>query len=174
MDRALSFLGGAAIGAVTMYYFDPDRGRGRRSACEDQWAARGRRAVRDLDKAGRDLAHRAQGLAHEARHLVRGETPANDGHRPISFDVMNEHFAPGTRLLLGVLGGGLFAWGVAQDAPEACVLGTIGAALALPALTGYGAGVFHGRESAQEQPRVMAGQSTTAATERRGEPVPVM
>jgi len=147
MDRAMCFFGGAALGAVTMYYFDPDRGRSRRAMCEDQMAARGRRAARSLDKAGRDLAHRAQGLAHEAGHLVRGETPAEDGHRGVSFDVLNEHLAPGTRLLLGALGGALFTWGLTQDAPEACVLGTIGAALALPAATGCGAACGFGLTS---------------------------
>jgi len=177
MNRAMCFFGGAALGAVTMYYFDPDRGRGRRAVCEDQWAARGRRAARDLDKAGRDLGHRAQGLAHEAAHLVRGETPAEDGHRRLSFDILNEHLAPGTRLLLGVLGGALFTWGMIEDAPEACVLGTIGAALAMPAISGRGAAGAFGIKGSQARtsPQVPAPRrSALGTTERRGEAVPVM
>jgi hypothetical protein len=175
MDRALAFFGGAAVGAATMYYFDPDRGRGRRAECEARWAAHGRRAARNLDKAGRDLAHRARGLVYEAAHMVRGETPSEDGHRPMSLDILNEHLAPGTRLLLGALGGGLFALGVTQKAPEACVLGTIGAALAWPAVSGQGAGVRFGLGEAGEQAtRVSRPEIQEPNTERRGERVPVM
>jgi hypothetical protein len=179
MDRAGCFFLGAGIGALTMYYFDPERGRGRRAVCEDQWAARGRRTMRTFDKAGRDLANRATGLVHEAGHLVRGETPPEDGHHGSSFDIMHEHLAPGTRLLLGALGGGLFAWGLMADAPEACVLGTVGAAVMLPALTGRGVagglGVMPGRGGETEQPQARPSSgSTSTATERRGEAVPVM
>jgi hypothetical protein len=120
-----------------MYFFDPDQGRGRRAVCEDQWGARGCRALRNLDKASRDLANRAKGLIHEAGHQIRGETPRVDGHR-FAPDVMHEQLAPGTRLLLGALGGALFTWGLAEEAPEACILGTIVATLALPAITGRG------------------------------------
>jgi hypothetical protein len=178
MERVMSFLTGAAIGAVTMYYFDPDRGRGRRSVCEDQWMARGRRAGRNLDKAGRDLANRATGLVHEAGHVIRGDTPPEDGHRS-SFDLMHQHLAPGTRLLLGTLGGGLFVWGLMEEAPEACVLGTLGAAMMLPAVTGRGAAGVFGSQGAmgqmpyegQTEPSKVQG---SAVGQRRGEPVPVM
>jgi hypothetical protein len=175
MDRAMCFFGGAAVGAVTMYYLDPDRGRARRAMCEDQMAARGRRAARYLDKAGRDLAHRTTGLAHEAAHLARGETPREDGHRRMSFDLMNEHLAPGTRLLIGVLGGALFTFGLTQRAPEACVLGTIGAALALPAATGGGAASGFGlRLAARQERRPRRLPEATATAERRGQLAPVM
>ncbi|HEX4590404.1 MAG TPA: hypothetical protein VH120_10775 [Gemmataceae bacterium] len=174
MQRLMSFLTGAAIGAVTMYYFDPDRGRGRRSMCEDRWAARGRRAVRYLDKAGRDLANRTRGLAHEAEHLVRGETPSEDGHRGLSFDIMHEHLAPGTRLFLAALGSGLVGWGLMEDAPEACVLGTIGAAIMLPAVTGRGAAARFGLPKSQEQPAESAPVRREPVNERRREAAPVM
>ncbi len=181
MDRAMCFFGGAALGAVTMYYFDPDRGRGRRTMCEDQWMARGRRAGRYLDKASRDLAHRATGLAHEAGHLLHGELPNQNGHR-VSFDILNESLAPGTRLVLGALGGALFAWGLMEDAPEACVLGTLGAALALPAVTGCGAACGFGLTgvhlvAAAEQRRPLRGGTPEKVTEpavRRDVPAPVM
>lgn len=144
--------GGAAIGALTMYYSDPDRGRGRRSVCEDQWGARGRRTVRYLDKAGRDLANRVTGLVHEAEHLIRGETLGQSGHRP-SFDIMHENLAPGTRLMLGAMGAGLFGLGLTQDAPEACVLGTIGAAILLPAATGCRVACNFGLSPWEHQPK---------------------
>jgi hypothetical protein len=60
MDRALCFLGGAAVGAVTMYYFDPDRGRARRAACEDEVLSLGQETTDAVGKAGRDFAQRAR------------------------------------------------------------------------------------------------------------------
>lgn len=172
MNRAACFFGGTAIGAAIMYYFDPDRGRGRRSVCEAQWGARGRRAMRELDKAGRDLTNRATGLAHETRHLIRGETPMEDGHRGLSLDIMHDHLAPGTRLFLGSLGSGLLAVGMTQQAPEACVLGTIGAALILPAVTGRGAAGGFGLREAHRNPTPRVEKNVPAeravrSTERR-------
>ena len=140
--------------------------------CEDRMAARGRRAARYLDKASRDLAHRATGLAHEAAHLARGETPREDGHRPMSFDLMNEHLAPGTRLVLGALGGGLIHVRADPTSPEACVLGTIGAALALPATTGGGAASGFGLRLAASRRGGARRSAVTAEQPRR--PVPVM
>ena len=138
--------------------------------------ARGRRAARYLDKAGRDLANRTRGLAHEARHLVRGETPPENGHRP-TFDIMHDNLAPGTRLLLGSLGCGLFGLGLAEDAPQACVLGTIGGALALAAAAGHGAASVFGfadEPSGPRQQQDRAPQADGGTRQRRGEPVPVM
>ncbi len=178
MGRVTNIIGGAAIGALTMYYFDPNRGRGRRSVCEAQWARRGRQTVRYIDKAGRDLANRATGLAHEARHLIRGETPSEDGHRGSSFDILHDSLAPGTRLFLAALGSGLFAWGLTEEAPEACILGTVGAALMLPAFTGRGAAAGFGlreplRRSMDER-QISPATRSIGAADRRRESVPVM
>ena len=41
--------------------------------------------------------------------------------------------SPTTRTLMGLAGGGLFLYGLTQKAPLACVLGTIGLALAVEA-----------------------------------------
>lgn len=145
LDRALAFLGGAALGAVTMYYFDPQLGRRRRSVCEDQFVKLWHDTRDAAEVAGRDLAHRAQGLAAEAKHLVTGgEAGDRDGHRGTSFDLLQEDLAPGTRLLLSAAGGGLLVWGLTRKAPEACVLGTVGLALSLPAVTGAGAARWFG------------------------------
>src|SRR4051794_33595276 len=70
MDRAMGLLGGAALGALTMYYFDPQSGRRRRAVCEDWFASLGHETADAAAVVGRDLTHRARGLAAEARHLV--------------------------------------------------------------------------------------------------------
>ena len=143
MDRAMCFLGGAALGAVTMYYFDPDRGRARRAMCESRWVGRAHKTSDYLGKAGRDLSHRVQGLAAEATHLatgnVRERSPEEGGHQAPSIDLLQENLAPGTRLALGAAGAGLFAVGLTKDAPQACLMGTIGLAMMWPAVSGAGA-----------------------------------
>jgi uncharacterized membrane protein len=55
-----------------------------------------------------------------------------------AIDVMQGHLAPATRFLFGATGGALFAWGLTKSAPTACVLGTVGLALAWPAASGAG------------------------------------
>jgi uncharacterized membrane protein len=225
MDRTMSFLGGAAVGAVTMYYFDPDRGRARRAMCESRFYGLGHETADAAGVVGRDVAHRAQGLAAEARRLVTtdgaddrtiaervrsalgrvvshpraidvtvrdgrvtlrgpilehevddllayaarvrgvrgvenqlevhgeaGTHPAlqGGGTRPgPAFDLMQENLAPATRALLGALGGGLFTWGLTRKAPEACVLGTVGLALAWPAISGTGGARWFGLRGAR-------------------------
>jgi uncharacterized membrane protein len=144
MDRAICFLGGAAIGAATMYYFDPDRGQARRAKCESRWVGRANKTREYLDKGGRDLSHRVQGLAAAAKDLATGRdlrsSPEQGGHRGPSIDLLHENLAPGTRLALGTAGAGLVALGLTNEFPQACVLGSIGLALMWPAVTGAGAG----------------------------------
>lgn len=103
---------GAGLGAASMYFLDPARGRRRRHRAVD----RVRGAVRDVDdlasKAERDLKNRARGL--EAR--VRGSHPA----RPTARRLLSEG-TPERRLLEGGLGGllalcGLACRGVARAA----------------------------------------------------------
>jgi hypothetical protein len=94
----------------------------------------------------------------------------------MSFDILNDQLAPGTRLFLGAVGGALFTWGLLEDAPEACVLGTIGATLALPAVTGRGAAACFAMcapEGQARQPELSVARVSMAG-ERRGEPVPIM
>jgi uncharacterized membrane protein len=143
MDRATCFLGGAAIGAAAMYYLDPERGRARRATCESRWAGRANMTKDYLGKAGRDLSHRAQGLAAETTNLATGKirerTPAEGGHQAPSIDLLQGNLAPGTRLVLGTAGAGLVALGLTKEAPQACLLGSIGLAMMWPAVSGAGA-----------------------------------
>jgi uncharacterized membrane protein len=143
MDRAMCFVSGAAIGAAAMYYLDPDRGRARRAMCQSRAVGGANRTADYVGKAGRDLSHRVQGLAAEVKHLATGHdlerTAEHGGHRGPSIDLLQENLAPGTRLVLGTTGAGLVAAGLTREAPQACVLGTIGMALLWPAITGAGA-----------------------------------
>ncbi len=98
-------LGGAVLGAASMYFLDPDRGKRRRHQTVD----RARGALSDVEelagKAERDLEHRGRGLAARARgapsHRGRGLRMLIDG-------------TPEQRLLQGVAGGALATWGLAR------------------------------------------------------------
>jgi uncharacterized membrane protein len=96
-------LAGSAIGASTMYFFDPDRGRRRRRMFED----RARAAVHDVesiaDKAQRDLENRAHGLAARAR----GSNPTLHRRRGLL-----GQGTPERRLLEGWVGITAAAWGI--------------------------------------------------------------
>jgi hypothetical protein len=60
-------LGGIGAGALLMYLFDPDRGRGRRSRIGDQMKSKANRLGRTTASKARDLRNRTQGLLHDMR-----------------------------------------------------------------------------------------------------------
>lgn len=63
-------LAGVAAGALTMYFFDPARGRRRRALCVDQLNGAAN-AVKDaVESKSRDLTNRARGVLTEARSAV--------------------------------------------------------------------------------------------------------
>ena len=73
--RSLTVLGlGAFIGALVAYFFDPDRGRGRRAKVKDMTGARVRRASDEARKARVRVENKAQGVRAELQPRV-GEVP---------------------------------------------------------------------------------------------------
>ena len=71
-------LGGAALGALTMFLMDPDRGNRRRALAKDKAYSMAVRTRKQIDAKTRDLANRAKGLRAEASHLVSGESSGSD------------------------------------------------------------------------------------------------
>ncbi len=65
-------LGGIGLGALLMYLFDPDRGRGRRARLGDQLTSKVNRLGEAAESKARDLRNRAQGVLHEARSILPG------------------------------------------------------------------------------------------------------
>ena len=65
-----TWLGGAAIGVVAMYFSDPDRGRRRRALVEDKLRHVGTKTSRAIDVATRDFSNRLHGLPARTRHLL--------------------------------------------------------------------------------------------------------
>jgi len=61
---------GAAIGALAMYFSDPDRGRRRRALVRDQVQHWARETSGALDVASRDFGNRLRGVRARARNLI--------------------------------------------------------------------------------------------------------
>jgi hypothetical protein len=70
VSRVKWVLGGAALGALTMFLMDPNRGNRRRALAKDKIYSAAVRTRKQIDAKSRDLANRAKGLQAEARHLV--------------------------------------------------------------------------------------------------------
>lgn len=64
-------LGGIAMGALTAYLMDPERGKTRRALIRDQ-VTHGLNKTRKVVQAkSQDLSNRAEGVMHEAQSMVR-------------------------------------------------------------------------------------------------------
>ncbi|HZI88506.1 MAG TPA: hypothetical protein VFD48_16860 [Pyrinomonadaceae bacterium] len=84
--RISLIIGSVGLGALLMYLFDPDRGRGRRSRLSDQVSSKATRLSRTAEAKGRDLRNRAQGLMHNVG--LRGtnsESKDRAGQEPGSY-----------------------------------------------------------------------------------------
>lgn len=62
----LAVASGAALGAVTMYFFDPNRGRTRRARLQEKAASAARRSGHEVAGRTADLLNRARGVAAKA------------------------------------------------------------------------------------------------------------
>src|SRR4051794_31874822 len=119
MDRAMCMLAGAGIGAGLMYLFDPQMGRRRRAIARDKAVSLTHEAQDAACVVGRDMRNRAQGLAAGDLSVLAGGKRAL--HNPL-----RGGWSPSARSLMALAGGGLFLFGLTQEAPTACFLGTAG------------------------------------------------
>lgn len=78
MIAGLLPLAGAAVGAIAMYLFDPDRGRRRRALLRDQVVSAASHLDDTIETIAHDLAHRAQGLMAEARSAMAEEQVSDE------------------------------------------------------------------------------------------------
>jgi hypothetical protein len=131
MDRMVTFLAGAGLGAGLMYMLDPQMGRRRRALARDK-AIRMANEAQDLTGVvATDMKNRAQGLgAGDLSVLVGGKRSLQNPLRG--------GWSPSARALMTLLGGGLFLYGLTERAPTACVLGCAGLAMAAEGITNAG------------------------------------
>ncbi len=71
MNKAVSLLVSAGLGAGLMYLLDPDRGRRRRSVLRDRSLHAARRTGAAIDLTRRDLVNRSRGLGADLRRRLR-------------------------------------------------------------------------------------------------------
>lgn len=69
---------GVGVGAALMYFFDPDRGRGRRALVRDKVESAGNKANVYAEKMGRDIRNRAYGVVAETKALFKHEDVTDD------------------------------------------------------------------------------------------------
>jgi hypothetical protein len=120
MDKSISFVSGLGLGAGLMYILDPQLGQRRRAFVQKQAANLANDPQEALEAVGKDVRKHAQGVASG------------------NFGAMAGGWSPSARTLMTGLGAGLFLLGLTQNAPTACVLGTIGLALAAEGVTNLG------------------------------------
>ena len=70
LTTGLTLAGVAALGALTMYFFDPARGRRRRALCMDQLTGAANTVKDVVGSKARDLTNRARGTLAEARSAL--------------------------------------------------------------------------------------------------------
>lgn len=78
MNKGMSMIGGAGLGAGLMYLLDPDRGRRRRALVRDQAIRSTRKARAAAQATARDARNRAQGMVASMTVRVSPETSLTD------------------------------------------------------------------------------------------------
>ncbi len=74
----MGYLLAALLGALTMFFLDPDRGTYRRNLTRDRVAGSGPDVAGDLGRAGRKVAADAYGVKQKIVNLDRDDVPPND------------------------------------------------------------------------------------------------
>jgi osmotically-inducible protein OsmY len=68
----------ALLGALAMFFLDPERGTYRRNVTRDRFAGSARDVGEDIGRAGRKVAADAYGAKQKLTHLDSEESPEND------------------------------------------------------------------------------------------------
>ena len=72
------YLAAALVGALAMFFLDPDRGAYRRNVTRDRMGGTARRGERQFERAGRKVAADAYGVGQKVTHLDADDKPATD------------------------------------------------------------------------------------------------
>jgi osmotically-inducible protein OsmY len=77
MNKTLSFLASAGIGATGMYLFDPQRGRTRRAFLREKLTSYARGAADTLGDLAQEVGYRAYGTVMELRYQLDRGIPSD-------------------------------------------------------------------------------------------------
>ena len=74
----LRYLLAGLVGAITMFFLDPDRGAYRRNVTRDRLGGTARDAASDLARAGRHAGAEVYGAKEKLEHLASEQPPESD------------------------------------------------------------------------------------------------
>jgi uncharacterized membrane protein len=157
LEQRTGLLTGVGMGVGLMYLLDPDRGRRRRALLRDRLTHSTRVGAHAIGATSRDVSNRAAGAASQMRRVFKRKARQADqdaslqgsstrpGTRP---DILQSHWAPTTRLIVGSVGTALAGYGVTRRNLAGGMLAATGFGLLARAatnldtrrLTGVGAG----------------------------------
>jgi hypothetical protein len=132
MNRTITLLTGAGLGAGLMFFLDPRRGRQRRAQIREKMIRLSHQVQDARDTVVRDVRNRVRGLAAGDLSTLIG------GKNALRGNPLRGAWSPAGRAMLGAFGGALFLSGLTRQAPTACVLGTAGLGLMIEAATNAG------------------------------------
>jgi osmotically-inducible protein OsmY len=111
MNKGVALVGGVVLGAVLMYFFDPDRGKRRRELCRDKVEEAGNKVGGYADKVSRDVRNRASEIVADTKSLFAHEDLTDEdlvdrvrsklGHHPIDSDAVDIQATKGAVILSG-------------------------------------------------------------------------
>ncbi len=78
MNKSMSVIGGAGLGAGLMYLLDPDRGKRRRALVRDQAVRSARKTREAVEATARDTQNRTRGMLYSMKSWVSPETHLSD------------------------------------------------------------------------------------------------
>lgn len=134
MRMTNAWLTGVGLGASAALLLDPQRGRRRRALVRDKAVHLGTAGRHSAGKTWRDLRNRTVGIGHVGRRRLRERDlsmPSLSRDRPQRqrIDVLQNHWAPATRMLVGGVGLALCGVALSRRGPLRAVLGLEGLAL---------------------------------------------
>ena len=74
----MRYLLAGLVGAITMFFLDPDRGAYRRNVARDRLAGTAHDAIGDLRRASRRVTAEAYGAKQKIEHLASEQPPESD------------------------------------------------------------------------------------------------
>jgi hypothetical protein len=108
-----TLLTGGALGAAIAYFFDPDRGRGRRTKARDWTAGRARRVGRRAERLGRRTGAGAFGAWRKTTHRRPSDPHPDDGKlkEKVESELFGQADVPKGQIMVNVEDGVVFLRG---------------------------------------------------------------
>lgn len=118
MDKALTFVAGAAVGAAAAYFLDPQSGARRRSTGREKTLSTVKTSAGDVAGSARYAAGKAQGAVHAIKPSMPGRSPDTDDvtlARKVETEIFRPPEAPKGRVSVNAENGVVFLRGVVDD-----------------------------------------------------------